>query len=233
VVGRPLRAALPKGTGIGRLLAAIERSAEILAGHEVNECRRDLGENPATLIWPWGPGVSVPLPDFEARTGRPTSLVGVNPSVVGAARLQRIEVVPVDGATGMPDSNLRAKAEAALAALDTSDVVYLHVDALAACSYARDFAGKVEALERLDGYVLSPLLRAVDDGAPVRLAVIAGEGISAETGCHLPDPVPFAIHGPGLRSHRKAGFTEVAARDAGFEVERAHELLDFLLHLAE
>ena len=45
VVGKSLHAAMPRGTGIGRLLAAIERSAELFAGHEVNECRRDLGEN--------------------------------------------------------------------------------------------------------------------------------------------------------------------------------------------
>ena len=63
------------------------------------------------------------------------------------------------------------------------------------------------------------------------LVVIGGAGVSAEAGRVLPDPVPFAIHGPGVRSHRKGGFTEVGARDAGFEVDQAHELLDFLLHL--
>ena len=35
----------------------------------------------------------------------------------------------------------------------------------------------------------------------------------------------------GVRSHRRGAFTEVGARDAGFAVDRAHELLDFLLHL--
>ncbi|MHC5010576.1 MAG: hypothetical protein ACYTG6_06435 [Planctomycetota bacterium] len=233
VVGKSLRAALPRGTGIGRLLAAIERSGEILAAHEVNELRRDLGENPATLVWPWGPGVSIPLPEFETRTGVKAAVVGVNPSVVGAARLQKIPVVPVEGATGMADSNLRAKTDAALDALEEKDLVYLHVDALAACSHARDFARKVETLERLDGYVLGPALRALEEDRRARIVVIAGEGVSAESGRHLPDPVPFAIYGPGVRSHRKGGVTEVAARDAGFDVERAHELLDFLLHLSE
>ena len=57
--------------------------------------------------------------------------------------------------------------------------------------------------------------------------------MSVETGRHLRDPVPFAIHGPGVPNHRRGGFTEVAARDAGFEVDRAHDLLEFLLHLGE
>jgi 2,3-bisphosphoglycerate-independent phosphoglycerate mutase len=231
VVGKSIRAALPKGTGIGRLLAIIERSAEVLGAHEVNELRRDLGENPATLVWPWGAGVTVPLPDFRARVGVEAAVVAVHPTVRGAARLQRIECVDVEGATGRADSNLRAKVRAALAALETKDLVYLHVDAMAACSHARDFVAKVEALERFDGYVLGPALEALAEGLHARLVVIAGEGVSAETGRHLPDPVPFAVHGPGVRSPRRGAFTEVAARDAGFEVDRAHDLLEFLLHL--
>jgi len=231
VVGKALRPALPRGTGIGRLLAVIERSAEILGGHEVNELRRDLGENPATLVWPWGSGVTVPLPDFEARTGKAAAVVAVNPAVRGAAILQRIECLPAEGATGLADTNLHAKVRAALDALGERDLVYLHVDALAACSHARDFVAKVEALERLDGYVFGPLIEALGAVGDARLVVIAGEGVSAETGRVLSDPVPFALHGPGVRSHRRGGFTEVAARDAGFEIDRGHDLLEFLLHL--
>jgi 2,3-bisphosphoglycerate-independent phosphoglycerate mutase len=126
---------------------------------------------------------------------------------------------------------VRGKAEAALEALETADLVFVHVDALAACSHARDFVAKVETLERIDGYVLGPVLRALEEEPVARLVVVAGEAISVETGRHLPDPVPFAIWGPGVRSHRRGGVTEVAARDAGFEVERAHELLEFLVHL--
>jgi 2,3-bisphosphoglycerate-independent phosphoglycerate mutase len=104
------------------------------------------------------------------------------------------------------------------------------VDALAASSHARDFAGTVEGLERLDAYVLAPALRALEE-AGGRLVVVAGEAVSCETGRHLADPVPFVISERGARSHRSAQFTEVAARDGGFEVTRAHELLDFVLHL--
>ena len=233
VVGKALPSALPRGTGIGRLLAAIERSVEILAVHEVNELRRDLGENPASMAWPWGPGVSLPLPGFHARTGVRAAVVGVQPAVLGAARLQGIATLRPEGATGLPGSNLRAKTEAALEALEEHDLVFLHVDALAAASHARDFVAKVETLERIDGYVLGLAVRALEDLPGARIVVIGGEGVSSETGRFLQDPVPFAIHGAGVRSHRKGAFTEVAARDAGFQVDRCHELTDFLLHLPE
>nr|MDJ0523082.1 hypothetical protein [Planctomycetota bacterium] len=169
--------------------------------------------------------------DFTTRTGVDAHVVGVQPTVVGAARLQGIETTRPDGATGRPGSNLRAKAEAALAALETSELVYLHVDALAAASLTRDFVAKVETLERFDGYVLGPLLRAVDAELETRIVVVGGEAASTEHGRYLPDPVPFAVHGPGVRSARRGYFSEVGARDAGFAVEQPHELLEFLLQL--
>jgi 2,3-bisphosphoglycerate-independent phosphoglycerate mutase len=232
VVGKSVQAAMPRGTGVARLVAAVSRSAEILAAHDVNECRSDLGENPATLAWAWGPGVLTPLPDFAARVGTSAALVGVNPSVVGAALLQGVRRVPVDGATGRVDSNVRAKTDAALAALATHDLVFLHVDAAAEASHSRDFVAKVETLERLDGYVVAPALREVESQGDTRLAVIAGEGVAVDSGRHLTDPVPFVLHGPGIRSHRGTAFSEQAARDGGFLVDRAHEWLEFALHLA-
>ena len=231
VVGRSLHAALPRGTGIGRLLAVIERSAEVLGPHEVNDLRRDLGENPATLVWPWGPGVASPLPSFRERTGLAGGCVGVNPTVVGAAKLQGLTVPAVEGATGLPESNLRAKTDAALALLSTHDVVFLHVDGIAASSHARDFVAKVEALERLDGYVLGTALRHLEGVPASRLLFVAGEAVSVESGRHLDDPVPFVLFEPGKRWPGRPDFTEVGVRENGIEVARAHQLLDFVLRL--
>ncbi len=231
VVGRSLKAALPRGTGIGRLLAVIDRSREVFEPHEVNELRRDLGENPATLLWPWGPGVAHALPSFRERVGLSAAFVGVNPTMLGAARLLGFTTRPVEGATGLPDSNLRAKIDAALALLESHDLVVLHVDGLAAASHARDFVAKVETLERLDGYVLGTALRHLEQLPGSRLLFVAGEAVSVETGRHLTDPVPFVLYESGVRWPGRAEFTEVGARDGGLEVARADHLLDFVLHL--
>ncbi|MCB9824543.1 MAG: hypothetical protein H6806_08075 [Planctomycetes bacterium] len=231
VVERALDSALPRGTGIGRLLAAMQRSAALLPGHEVNELRRDLGENPATLIWPWSPGVSLPLPSMKERTGLSALAVGVDNAFRGAAVLQGIPVEVPAGSTGRMDSMLRAKTDAALAGLEAHDLVFLHVAALEAASHARDFVGKVELLERIDGYVIGPLLEAATRRGDLRLVVLAGPTASTESGRVLDDPVPFALFGPGVRSHRRSAFTEVGAQQSGFRVDRAHELLDFVLHL--
>lgn len=232
VVGKSVEAGLPRGTGAGRLVSVVARSAEILAKHEVNELRADLGENPATLVWPWGPGVVTTLPDFAERTGVKAAVVGVNPTFVGAARMQGIRTIPVEGATGRIDSQLRGKCDAAVAALAEHDLVFLHADAAAEASHSRDFVAKVEALERLDGYVVAPALRAIESRGDARIVVVGGEAVAVDSGRHLHDAVPFAIFGPGVRGHRGSAFSEVAAREGGFLVERAQDLLDFALRLA-
>jgi len=146
-----------------------------------------------------------------------------------AARLQGIDTATPAGATGRPGSNLRAKADAALAALEHHELVLLHVDALAAAAHAGDFVAKVETIERLDGYVLGLIARALAEGPTSRLVVVGGPAVSTATGRVLTDPVPFVLAGAGVRAHRKARFTEAAARDAGFQVDAAHELLPYLL----
>jgi 2,3-bisphosphoglycerate-independent phosphoglycerate mutase len=232
VVGRSLAGAMPRGTGTARLVAAVAKSADLLPAHDVNECRRDLGENPATLAWAWGAGVATALPSFRERVGLSGAVVGVNPSFVGAGRLQGLTHVPVAGATGTVATAFRAKTDAALAALEAHDVVFLHVDAAAEASHSRDFVAKVAALEHLDGYVVAPATQAAESSGDLRLLVVGGEAVAVDSGRHLHDAVPFAIFGAGIRGHRGSAFTEVAARDGGFLVERSYELLDFVLHVA-
>ena len=227
--GERLKKVLPRGNGAKKLIELVERSREVFARHDVNELRVELGERPATMAWPWGPGASVPLPDFTTRTGQEACVVGVDPCFLGAARLQGIATVTPTGATGMPGSNLRAKADAALAALEEHDLVFLHVDVLSAAAHAGDFVAKVETIERLDGYVLGRLARVLAEGLESRLVVVGGPGVATATGRVLTDPVPFVLAGAGVRAHRKARFTEAASRDAGFQVDAAHELLPYLL----
>jgi len=231
VAEKHIQACRPKGRGTGPLLEIVRRSPAILGAHDVNDLRRELGENAANLAWPWGPGIVVPLPDFTTRTGVLAHAVGVEANFVGAARLQGILVSRPAGATGGPDSNLRAKADAALAALEASDMVFVHAEAAASASHARDFMAKVKALERIDGYLVGPLAGAADERGDVRLVVLGGPATAVASGRDLADAVPLVIRGPGVRSTRSQRFAEAAARDAGFEVEHAHELLAFLLHL--
>ncbi len=226
VVGRSLRAALPRGTGIGHLLQLIDRSRELFAAHEVNELRRDLGENPATLVWPWGPGVVQPLVSLRERLGLSGGFVGAEPCMRGLARLLGMELATVEGATGLPGTDLVGKARAACRLLASHDLVVVHVDCVAATSRTRDFVAKVGALERVDAELVTPLVEHLEGLPGTRLLVVGGEAISVETGRHLTDPVPFALWESGKPWPGRGAFSEVGTLEGGIEVAEAHQLLE-------
>jgi 2,3-bisphosphoglycerate-independent phosphoglycerate mutase len=230
VVGRSVRASLPRGTGVARLAAAVERSAEVLPSHEVNECRRDLGENPVTLAWPWAPGVLCEWPALRERLGVGAAVVATSPAVRGAATLQGVTLAGAEREPGA-DPDLRAETTAALTALGTHDLVFLHVSSAADASHARDFVAKVRALERIDAEVVAPALREAEAQGDLRVLLVAGEAVAVDSGRHLADQVPFAVFGPGARGTRGGAFAEAAAKDTGFHVERAWQFLDYALHL--
>ena len=182
----------------------------------MNECRADLRENPATLAWPWGPGVVTPLPDFKERTGVVAAVVGVNPTFVGAALLQGVRVVPVEGATGTVDEPAarevrRGASRRSRSTTSSSSTWTPRRRRRTRATSSRRSA----ALERIDAHVLAPALREIESRGDARILVVGGEAVAVDSGRHLLDPVPFAMFGPGVRSHRGAAFSEVAAREGG------------------
>ncbi len=69
IPGEAVREYLPKGAAGRRIREIMERAQEIVAGHDVNLVREDLGEVPATGIWLWGQGVMPILHRFRQRYG--------------------------------------------------------------------------------------------------------------------------------------------------------------------
>ncbi|MTD45746.1 hypothetical protein GKE82_15980 [Conexibacter sp. W3-3-2] len=137
----------------------------------------------------WADGL-VPPPVLDART----VVVAAVGAAAGVARLLGADVIVPDGATGDTDSDLRAKARAALAAADRPGVtrVVVHVGAPDAAAHRRDAEAKVCAIEAADRHVLAPLLAAVA-ARPGRASLAAGadHGCDPATGRHHGAPVPW------------------------------------------
>ena len=107
----------------------ILKSQELLNNHPFNIKRTIKGKDTANSIWPWGGGYR---PDIK-------KLIDIYPqikkgSVISAVDLIRgigyyagLNIIKVEGATGLSDTNYEGKAEAALQALKTDDFVFLHL----------------------------------------------------------------------------------------------------------
>ena len=196
---------------LGRHARAVSGHRLVILATQRPEGRRLLGLE--VRVWPGGAAPEGELP-VE------TCVVCANGAAAGLARLLGAEVVVPAGATGDVDTDLRAKAAAALAG-DAARVV-VHVGATDEAAHRRDADAVVAALERLDAELLAPLREAVAAVAG-RLVVCPDHGTDPATGRHDRAPVPAVLWGAGVDASGPSVVGERAV--AGAPVIAAGELL--------
>ena len=126
-----------------------------------------------------------------------TVVVGAHGAAVGVARLMGAATIVPPGATGQPDSDLAAKARAALDALAGGAArVVVHVGGPDEAAHRRDRAAKVAAIERADRELIAPLADVLRRGGG-ELRVCPDHGCDPRTGLHDDAPVPCLDWRPG------------------------------------
>lgn len=126
---QPIEDNLPRGPGAEWVKSVTERARAILADHDINLVRRDLGENPATDIWLWGQGRPKRLEPFADRFGVSGAVIAGVDLIRGLARILGLTLIDVPGATGYLDTDYAAKGAAGVRALATFDLVIVHIEA--------------------------------------------------------------------------------------------------------
>jgi 2,3-bisphosphoglycerate-independent phosphoglycerate mutase len=155
----------------------------------------------------WADGAALPRVLDEA-----TVVVAARGAAAGCARLLGATLLVPPGATGDVDTDLHAKARAAVDAIERgAQRVVVHVGAPDEAAHRRDPAAKVEALEALDAALLAPLRDAVADAGGT-LAVCPDHGTDPADGTHDRGPVPALRWGAGAAG--PARMTEAAVADA-------------------
>jgi hypothetical protein len=138
---------------------------------------------PGLRAWPEG---IVP----PAILGEETVVVGARGAAIGIARLMGAATVVPAGATGLPGSDLAAKAAAALDAIAAGAArVVVHVGGPDEAAHLCDRAAKVATIEHADRDLLAPLHAAVR-AAGGTLRVCPDHGCDPSTGEHDAAPVP-------------------------------------------
>ena len=129
--------------------------------HPVNAARKAAGKMPATNIWLWGLGKTPSLTPFKQLHGKRGKMITAVDLLRGLAALIGWERIEVPGATGYLDTDYAAKGLAAIEALDSTDIVCVHVEAPDEASHEGKAAEKVKALEQIDAQIVGPLWEAL------------------------------------------------------------------------
>jgi 2,3-bisphosphoglycerate-independent phosphoglycerate mutase len=228
-IGELAEKILPRGKGADLLRDLMARSAGFFEGHDINKVRRDLGENVASSIWLWGQGKQAVLDSFQRRFGLTGAAITAVDLVRGLARLIGFDVIEVQGATGVFDTNYQGKAEAAIKALESHDLVFVHVEAPDEASHEGNAEIKKKALERIDRFIVGPVLEALRRYPQWRIMVIPDHPTPVRTCGHSAEPVPFAICGAEAAGVVKESFSEAHAASSGLRIENGHELMEYFL----
>lgn len=220
---------LPRGDGAARVQAIMDIARPMIAEHPVNLARRKEGRAPVTDIWLWGQGRPTAMESFEARFG----LRGVTITAVdilrGIALGMGMDLIEVPGATGYIDTDYAAKGRAAVKALESYDVVVVHVEAADEAGHLGDAVEKVKAIERIDADVVGPVLDALAKHEAWRMLVAPDHPTPVATKAHSATPPPFCFAGTGVGPGSGRAFTEAESQAAGLFVERGHTLIDTFL----
>jgi len=229
IIGREYRPHLPKGDGAAELVEMMERSRIVLADALVNRKRIAAGKFPANFLWFWGQGRSLELGTIEKRFGLSGSVISAVDLVKGIGVAAGLKPIFVPGATGYVDTNYRGKAEAALAALESRDFVYVHVEAPDEAGHSGDPVLKIRAIEDFDREVVGPVLEAANTRRDLAVLVTCDHRTPLEKRTHTREPVPFAYFGPGVVSDGMSAFSESAAAEGSVKLIFGHELLPLFI----
>lgn len=209
----------------------ILRSQEILKDHPINLARMAAGKDPANSIWPWSPGYRPAMQTMQEMYGfRKGAVISAVDLIRGIGVYAGLEVINVEGATGLYDTNYEGKANAALEALKTNDFVYLHVEASDEAGHEGNVDLKVKTIENLDKRAIGIIYKALQKwDEPVAIAVLPDHPTPCAIRTHTNKPIPFLIYKPGQTPDSVTCFDEFSVLHGKYGILEKDEFIKELL----
>ncbi|MFV0521150.1 MAG: cofactor-independent phosphoglycerate mutase [Mangrovibacterium sp.] len=238
VPGKPFKKYLPKAKNEAAESTAvllnelIAQSIDLLKEHPVNQKRAAAGKDMASSIWPWSPGYKPNMPTLRELFGiQKSAVISAVDLIQGIAVYAGMEVIKVEGATGLYDTNYEGKAQATIDALKNgADLVYLHIEASDEAGHEGNVELKVKTIEYLDQRVVKFLVEECKTmSEPVTIAVLPDHPTPCATTIHTKEPVPFLIYKPGVSGDEVAQYDEFAVERGSYDLLRGDEFMKALL----
>ncbi|MCM1156005.1 MAG: cofactor-independent phosphoglycerate mutase [Roseburia sp.] len=222
---------LPADETLRRMM---EKSYDILVNHPINIERKKQGLHPANCCWFWGAGTKPMLSSFEEKTGKKGMMVSAVDLLKGIAIGAGMGVAHVEGANGGLHTNYAGKAQAALDALlkDGYDFAYIHLEAPDEMGHQGSAERKVQAIEYLDGRIVAPLKKALDEaGASYRMLILPDHPTPVRVRTHTSDSVPYLLYDSDNELDKTWNYNEKEAGISGSFFAKGHMLIDHLLEV--
>jgi len=183
----------------------LERSYEILKIHPKNIKRKNQGLLPANYILVRGASGIIKAPSFKEKYGLKAACISGKLLYKQVAKILGMTLLKVQGATGLPNTNLKAKFLAAKKALKKYDFVFLHIKATDSLAEDGKFLEKKEFIERIDKN-----LKEIINLKDALIVVTCDHSTCSLLKRHCAKPCPVLIYGAGKDGAKK--FSEKECR---------------------
>ncbi len=229
ITGKAILDNLPRGDGAEVLTGIMNHSQMVLHNHPVNIRRKEQGDLPGNSVWLWGHGKSPRIESYREKFGLTGAVISAVDLIKGIGICAGLDNIAVAGATGYIDTNYLGKGQAALAALEQHDFVYVHVEAPDEASHAGNMQHKLQAIEDFDRQVVGTVLEGIKKYDNYAILCMPDHPTPVRLMTHTSEPVPFVIYRGGAgEGNGAASYDEIQAKGTGLMVE-GHDLMGTLL----
>ena len=210
----------------------MKKSYDILVNHPINVKRKEMGLNPANSAWFWGAGTRPALQSFTEKTGKRGAMISAVDLLKGIAVGSGMDNIIVEGANGGLHTNYTGKMQAAADALlkEGYDFVYIHVEAPDEMGHQGLVKEKVQAIEKIDKFIVEPLIEQMDaSGEDYRILILPDHPTPIRVRTHTSGPIPYLLYDSTKELGSFASYNEVAGNISGIVRKDGYQLIDFLL----
>ena len=209
----------------------ILESMYLLEKHPINQKRKEAGLEIANSIWPWSPGYKPQMPTLKELFGiEKSAVISAVDLIQGIGVYAGMDVIKVEGATGLYDTNYEGKAEATMKALENYDLIYLHIEASDEAGHEGNVDLKTKTIEYLDQRVVKYLLEETAKlDEDITIAILPDHPTPCATTVHTKDPVPFVIYHPGDEADTVQSYDEFTVEKGAYGLLRGAEFMKALL----
>jgi len=198
----------------------------VVSGRESDPQTED--RRPSRMLWIWGPGkMRRKVPTIQEKYGWNGIVITGVDLIKGLGAMAGLKIVDVPGATAYFDTNFEGKADAALKALKTNDIAYVHIEAPDEAGHEGLVDEKVKAIENIDKRVIGRILSKLDaSGEEYRLGFLCDHATPISLRTHTRDAIPFTIMGAPRDGVTK--YDEESCKKGGYGLRKGPEFMDLL-----
>ena len=209
-------------------------SQQLLAKHPYNQAKAARGERQANSIWPWSGGYRPSMQTLQEQYPQVQSgsVISAVDLIRGIGHYAGLDIVEVEGATGLADTNYEGKAQAAIEALRHQDFVFVHVEASDEAGHDGDLDLKLRTIEYLDQRLIAPIYKEVCTWPePVAIAVLPDHLTPVEMRIHVGEPVPFLIWHKGITPDDVQTYDEVSCVSGSYGLLKLQQFMQTFMNI--